>query len=270
MDSIHRWILLFFIPTLVNAELTVFDVRKNIAMSNTDPVYRDFYINGGSESGLSTGMIITVTRRLPLYDNYQNRSAGDLNVKVAKIKIIHVQRGLAVGRLHAEFTREGSPLLEDPFIMVGDRLDVGSASSDSGKGGGGKEASSEAPAPAAAPSVAPPSATSSIAAPTPAPIPPKVEASTSSPLPQVNQKPAAQPAPVTHPAPTAPPAVDVEPKPQASLPEVDSSGSLGGAWLEEAPPANDGAPIQSQSMPETPQIVVNQVQVSSNAPLPAR
>lgn len=117
-------------PVMALAELTIFDVRKNLPMSDTEKVYRDFYINGGSEAGLSAGMIITVERRMPLYDNYLNRSAGDLNLKVAKIKIIHVQKGLAVARLHSEFTRDNAPMLEDPFIMVGDRLDLNSATTE--------------------------------------------------------------------------------------------------------------------------------------------
>ncbi len=121
---------LFIAPMLAQADLTIFDVRKNLPMSNDEKVFRDFYINGGSESGLSTGMVITVQRRMPLYDSYQNRSAGDLQLKVAKIKIIHVQKGLAVARLHSEFTRDGAPILEDNFIMTGDQLDLNSATSD--------------------------------------------------------------------------------------------------------------------------------------------
>lgn len=109
------------------AELTIFDVRKNLPMSDTDKVYRDFYVNGGTESGIAVGMIITVQRRMPLYDTYQNRSAGDLDLKVAKIKIIHVQKGLSVARIHSEYNRDNSPLLEDNFVMVGDRLDLATA-----------------------------------------------------------------------------------------------------------------------------------------------
>jgi hypothetical protein len=110
--------------------VTIFEVRKNLPMSDSDPVYRDFYVNGGSEVGLTQGSILTVRRHLPLYDSYQNRSAGDLDLRVAKVKVIHVQRGLAVVRLHSEFTRDQSPLLEENFIMVGDLLDLDSASSD--------------------------------------------------------------------------------------------------------------------------------------------
>jgi hypothetical protein len=128
--SLFAKILMLMMAVPAWAELTIFDVRKNLPMSDTDKVFRDFYINGGSEAGVSRGMIITVQRRMPLYDNYQNRSAGDLDLKVAKIKIIHAQKGLAVARLHSEFDRGTAPLLEDNFIMVGDRLDLATAVSD--------------------------------------------------------------------------------------------------------------------------------------------
>ena len=123
-------IVALMLPLSSWAELTIFDVRKTLPMSNDEKVFRDFYVNGGSETGLATGMVITVGRRMPLYDSYQNRSAGDLDLKVARVKIIHVQKGLAVARLFAEFTRESAPLLEDNFIMIGDRLDISSATSD--------------------------------------------------------------------------------------------------------------------------------------------
>lgn len=118
---------ILLVSQAARAELTIFDVRKNLPMSDTDKVFRDFYVNGGTEAGVMRGMIITVQRRMPLYDNYQNRSAGDLDLKVAKIKIIHVQKGLSVARLHSEFDRATSPLLEDNYIMVGDRLDLATA-----------------------------------------------------------------------------------------------------------------------------------------------
>lgn len=124
--------ILMFLPKWAWCQqiVTIFEVRKTLAMSDADPVYRDFYINGGSEVGLTQGSIITVRRRIPLYDSYQNRSAGDLEVRVAKVKLVHVQRGLAVARLYSEFSREQSPLLEDNYIMVGDLLDLGSATAE--------------------------------------------------------------------------------------------------------------------------------------------
>ena len=47
-----------------------------------------------------------------------------------KIKIIHAQKNISVARLQNMLSRENLPLLEDNFIMVGDKLDLGSAESD--------------------------------------------------------------------------------------------------------------------------------------------
>lgn len=130
MKIIFSILIATLLPLTAAAEPTIFDVRKNLPMANNEPVFRDFYISSGSEAGLTVGMLLNVQRRMPLYDSYQNRSAGDLQLKVARVKIIHVQKGLAVARLHSEFTREGTPLLEDNFIMVGDQLDLSSATAD--------------------------------------------------------------------------------------------------------------------------------------------
>lgn len=158
------FILGLLTSTQVWAQLSIFDMRKTLALSDNEKVYRDFYVNGGSEAGLNAGMVVTVYRRQPLYDSYQNRAAGDLHLKVARVKIIHVQKGLAVARLHTEFTRDNSPLLEDNFIMIGDMLDMNTAGPESKPGTDEKRAETpvhSAPTPtevksAALESVAPP------------------------------------------------------------------------------------------------------------------
>lgn len=112
--------------TTANA-VSVFEVRKRLAMTNDEAVPRDFYLNGGVESGLKAGMIIKVTRQITPYDSYQNKSPGDLIVPVGELKIIFVQKGVSVARLHRVFDRSDLPILEDDYIMVGDEVDVGSA-----------------------------------------------------------------------------------------------------------------------------------------------
>lgn len=158
---------LYFSQITFAGELTIFDVRKPVAMSDKEVVQKDFYIDSGSEAGLQKGMIVTVVRKVPLYDTYQSRSAGDLKVEVAKVKIIQVQQGLSVARFAANIPRADIPILEEDYIMIGDRLDMStatkdkrSASNDEGSGG----ESGTAPA-----SVAP--AIPAPAAPTPPPAP---------------------------------------------------------------------------------------------------
>lgn len=128
-----RWIVLAVLSIASSAfaaDVTIFDARKSLSLSDSEPSYRDFYLNGGTDAGLKAGMIFSVIRKLPLYDTYENRSPGDLVIRVGKIKIIHVQKNISVARLHSMLTRDNLPLLEDNFIMVGDKLDLASAEGD--------------------------------------------------------------------------------------------------------------------------------------------
>jgi hypothetical protein len=163
------FVVLFLVAVpRAQADPTIFDVRKTLPMSDDETVYHDYYINGGPESGLTPGMIITVERHLPLYDTYRNHSAGDLQLKVAKIKIIHSQKGLSVGRLQSEFSRADAPLLEDNFIMVGDTLNLATATHEGKKTADSAPPSATpvavtpeptAPAPTAPATATPPAAT---------------------------------------------------------------------------------------------------------------
>lgn len=109
------------------ADLTIFDSRRPVSMSNGEVTYRDFYINGGIEEGLKKNMILNVERRLTLYDSYKNKTPSELMVEVGRVKIIHVQKGLSVARHYADFSRKVRPILENDYIMVGDKVDLGSA-----------------------------------------------------------------------------------------------------------------------------------------------
>ena len=118
--------MLLILPlTAFAQEPTIFDIRKPLAMSNGQKVHKDFFINAGTESGIKPGVVITVTRRRSLYDAYQNKSPGDIMIPIGKLKIIHSQKGLSVGRLYSHFSRDQLPTLDYPAMMVGDRLDMG-------------------------------------------------------------------------------------------------------------------------------------------------
>ncbi|MCB9084873.1 MAG: hypothetical protein H6624_11045 [Bdellovibrionaceae bacterium] len=112
--------------------VSIFEVRKRLPMTNDEQTHRDFYLNGGVESGLKSGMIVRVTRQVTLYDSYQNKSPGDLVVPVGELKVIFAQKGVSVARLYRVYDRSDLPILEEDFIMVGDEVDVGSARMDKG------------------------------------------------------------------------------------------------------------------------------------------
>ncbi len=114
-------------------EITVFDVRKNIPMTNEDPIYKDFYISGGLEDGIKVGMTVDVVRRINIIDAFQKQTDRTLDVKIGELKIIHVQKNISVGRLHRLETTEQGPIVEYDTIMSGDVLDIETLTFEKGK-----------------------------------------------------------------------------------------------------------------------------------------
>lgn len=114
-------------------DVQIFGVKKTLPLTNDEPVYQDFYLNAGKETGIKKGMIISVYRRETLYDSFQNKTAGDLKVPVGKIKIIHVQGNISVARLYSLVGRKAVPVLDYNYILVGDLVDLKTAKMDRGK-----------------------------------------------------------------------------------------------------------------------------------------
>lgn len=106
------------------ADLAVVDVRKNIALADTDPVYKDYYINGGADAGLKKNQILTMVRKVAVRDSSGSQSIGDMKIPVGHLKIIAVYAKVAVARELRLFSRDEHPMLEQVGIMIGDLLDL--------------------------------------------------------------------------------------------------------------------------------------------------
>ena len=123
----------------------VFDVRRNLAMNSKDDVYRDYYVNAGTQDGLKTGMILSVYRRDPIFDAYDD-IRDDLYAPVGQIRLIHVQRTLSIARLVKVSQQKSQPIVDFRSVMIGDRIDLKSATMGDGgfeEGQGGDGASNQ-------------------------------------------------------------------------------------------------------------------------------
>jgi hypothetical protein len=114
-------------------ELSVIEVRRNIPLADNDPVYKDFYINSGVESGLKKNMVITATRKLSVKDATGTSSFGEIVIPVGMLKIISVQNRIAVAREYKLISRDDEPMLEQIGIMIGDKVDLASSFIDNKK-----------------------------------------------------------------------------------------------------------------------------------------
>jgi hypothetical protein len=105
-------------------EAVVIEVRKKIKLHDMERTYADYFIRGGTKLGLSKGVLVSVVRRVPVHDPFENASVGDFRVKVADIEIIAADSKKAIGRLVEIDRRAARPMLAYDAIMIGDRLDL--------------------------------------------------------------------------------------------------------------------------------------------------
>lgn len=103
-------------------DVAVVQVRRNIPMSDEAPVYKDFYINAGSESGLKKNLVVTLTRNIVVRDATGTQTFGEMTVPVGQLKIIAVQGKIAIAREYKLISREDEPMLEQIGIMSGDKV----------------------------------------------------------------------------------------------------------------------------------------------------
>lgn len=123
-----KWILalaLLGMHSLASAdEISIFEVRRNIPLSDTDPVYKDFYIKNGEGAKLKKNQVYTVTRKVTIRDASGSQVMGEIQAPVGQLKIIAVYGKIAVAREVKLFTREELPMLDNPWFMIGDSIEI--------------------------------------------------------------------------------------------------------------------------------------------------
>ena len=108
-------------------------MRRSLPLEPDEEVTKDFYINAGPEAGFKKGVYISVVRAVPVHDPIKNMQQATLNIPVGKLKVIDVQRGITVARLESELSDDERPTLEFEGVMVGDRIDTSSISTEQPK-----------------------------------------------------------------------------------------------------------------------------------------
>lgn len=101
----------------------VVDVRRNIQLADTDPIYKDFYLNASDSSGLKKNLVVKATRKITV-KNQGSKVIGTFKTTVGLLKIIQVEGGVAIARLFELTPREEHPMLEQTGIMIGDQIDT--------------------------------------------------------------------------------------------------------------------------------------------------
>ena len=118
------FLALFFIQNLLQAnELVIVDVHRNIPLSDEEPIFKDFAISLGESSSLKKNLVVFVKRKISVKDSTA-KAVGEIETNVGQLRIIHVDKKIAIAREYKLIARDDEPMLEQIGIMIGDRLEL--------------------------------------------------------------------------------------------------------------------------------------------------
>lgn len=103
--------------------LEIIDVKRNIPLSESEPVYKDFYIKISNTAGLKKNLVVKAVRKINVKDS-SLKSVGDFKTTVGLVKIIQVSETVAVAREFKLTPRQDEPMIDQIGIMVGDEIDT--------------------------------------------------------------------------------------------------------------------------------------------------
>lgn len=108
-------------------EPRIIDVRRNIPLADTDPIYKDYYIKMDPGSALKPDLVVTAVRKVSIREATGVNPLGELSIPVGQLKIIFIENNLAVAREAKLLSRDALPMLDQIGIMTGDVIDLKTA-----------------------------------------------------------------------------------------------------------------------------------------------
>lgn len=130
MTSFFILISLFFRAEIAQQtqaaeEASVFSVHQGVALGNPGETTRiDYFVSAGTKHGLKVGAFVEVYRKQPAFDDQTQKWVGDYLIPFAKMKVVHVEDSMAVGRLDSAYKADQTAAVSPLAVMVGDIVRV--------------------------------------------------------------------------------------------------------------------------------------------------
>lgn len=118
--------LLLFIPFLVQGETyQIFGVSQDLPMGEENEIIRkNYYVNIGRDQGIFKGSTLNVYRVITVVHPHETLDKSNFEVKLGELKIVHSEKGRAVGILKKLIPKKDSPQFDYYDFMIGDVVAV--------------------------------------------------------------------------------------------------------------------------------------------------
>ncbi len=119
-------LLLLIFPLLVQGETyQIFGVSQDLPMGEENEVIRkNYYVNIGRDQGIFKGSTLNVYRVISVVHPHETLDKTNFQVKLGELKIVHSQKGQAVGIMKKLIPKKDSPQFDYYDFMIGDVVNV--------------------------------------------------------------------------------------------------------------------------------------------------
>lgn len=126
MKNLLIFAALLFTTNLAQADHQVFGVKSDFPMTDGQPLFRDVYVNLGTNQGIKAGSSLDVLRSITTVDEINQRVGKNISFKFAQLKVIHAEGDIAVARVEKFMPPESIPTGSHTNVMVGDQVQISS------------------------------------------------------------------------------------------------------------------------------------------------
>jgi hypothetical protein len=113
------------LPSALSDDAIVYSVYKGIDLGDPNEIIqKDYFVNLGTNQGISIGTILEVARKSPSYDLTTEKLYKDLIFPFAKLRVIHAEKDAAIARLEKLYPADKTPVLVPRSVIVGDLIRI--------------------------------------------------------------------------------------------------------------------------------------------------
>lgn len=103
----------------------IFSVSEDLPMGNENEILRrNYYVNIGSNQGVTKGTTLNVYRIVSKLNPYDNKRRINYKVIIGKLEVIHSEDESAIGTIKELNNKINDPLFEINNLMIGDHVAV--------------------------------------------------------------------------------------------------------------------------------------------------
>lgn len=112
-------------PAAHASDYKVFGIRTEFPMQDGQKLFRDVYVNMGTNQGIKNGSMLDVFRVTTTVDELNQKTGRNISFKIGRLKVIHAEADLAVARVTEMLSPDTTPIGSYTNVMVGDEVEVG-------------------------------------------------------------------------------------------------------------------------------------------------